>query len=63
MSRVSCRALALAAACLAGLLRPVHSQTPAAANPPPGALPPGVPESIIFDPQRAPLIVVRVSAH
>ncbi|MDQ2800774.1 MAG: TonB-dependent receptor, partial [Armatimonadota bacterium] len=58
MPRISCRALALAAACLAGL-PPAQAQTPAAA---PTALS-GVPNSNIFDPNQAPIIIIRIGAH
>ena len=57
MSRLPCRALALAAACLAALTSAATAQTP------PTAVPPGVPNSNIFDPNRAPIIVVHIGAH
>ena len=58
MSRLSCRALALAAACLAGLAQ-ARAQTP----PPAPAVTTGIPNAEIFDPNRAPLIVIRVGAR
>ena len=57
MSRLSCRALALAAACWATLPGVALAQTPTA------AAPPGVPNSAIFDPNRAPIIVIRIGVH
>lgn len=51
MSRLSRRALALAATCLVVWPRLTQAQTP-----------PVVPNSNIFDPQRAPLIVIRIGA-
>lgn len=59
MSRLSCRALALAAACLVALPCAAAAQTPPAAT----AVPANVPNSNIFDPNRAPLIVIRIGAH
>jgi len=59
MPGLSCRALALAAACLAGLPGAAHSQTPSAAN----VVPPGTPNSNIFDPNTAPIVVIRIGAH
>lgn len=59
MSRLPCRALALAAACLATGPRAASAQTPPATT----AVPAGVPNSNIFDPNRAPIIVIRVGAH
>ena len=59
MSRLPCRALALAAACLAALTSPATAQTP----PVPSAVPPGTPNSNIFDPNRAPVIVIHIGAH
>lgn len=57
MSRLTCRALALVAACLATLPRAALAQAPAA------PMPPSVPNSNIFDPNRAPIIVIRIGAH
>jgi len=54
MSRFSRRALALAAACLAGLPHLAQAQTP---------VPASVPNSTIFDPQNAPIIVIRIGVH
>ena len=59
MSRLSCRALALAAACLAALSGTTSAQTPLAAS----ALPAAVPNSSIFDPDRAPIIVIHIGTH
>ena len=59
MSRLSCRALALAAACLAALPGTTSAQTPLAAS----ALPAAVPNSSIFDPDRAPIIVIHIGTH
>ena len=59
MSRLPCRALALAAACLAALPGTTSAQTPLAASAPPAA----VPNSSIFDPNRAPVIVIRIGTH
>jgi hypothetical protein len=59
MSRISCRALALAAACLAAMPGAVSAQPLQPAN----AVPPGVPNSNIFDPSHAPIIVIRIGAH
>ena len=59
MSRLSCRALALAAACLAALSGTTSAQTPLAAS----ALPAAVPNSSIFDPNRAPIIVIHIGTH
>ena len=59
MSRLPCRALALAAACLAVLPGTTSAQTPLAASAPPAA----VPNSSIFDPNRAPVIVIRIGTH
>ena len=59
MSRLSCRALALAAACLAALPGTTSAQTPLAAS----ALPAAVPNSSIFDPNRAPIIVIHIGTH
>lgn len=58
MSRLSRRAFALAAACLVvpGI---ASAQTLPAAN----SLPPNVPNSNIFDPNQAPIIVIRIGAH
>ena len=55
MSRISRRALALAAACWAGLPLGAHAQPPSAINNPfNGVVPPGVPNSNIFDPENGP---------
>jgi len=59
MPRLSRRALALAAITLAGLPRAAHSQTASEAN----TVPPSVPNSNIFDPKTAPLIVVHIELH
>ena len=59
MSRLIGRALALAAACLATLPRIASAQTLPAAN----SLPPNVPNSAIFDPNRAPIIVIHIGVH
>ena len=59
MSRLSCRALALAAACLAALPGTTSAQTPLAAS----ALPAAVPNSSIFDPDRAQIIVIHIGTH
>ena len=56
MSRQKCSALALAAACLAGLPIAVHSQSPP-------ILPVSMPIGNIFDPKTAPIIVIHVGAH
>jgi len=56
MSRLKCSALALAAACLAGLPNAVHSQSPP-------ILPVSVLSGNIFDPKTAPIIVIHVGAH
>ena len=59
MSRLPRRALALAAACLAASTSAATAQTP----PAPNAVPVGVPNSNIFDPNRAPIIVIHIGAH
>ena len=58
MSRLPCHALALAAY-LVALPNAALAQTPQAAT----AAPPGVPNSNIFDPSRAPVIIIRIGAH
>ena len=56
MPRLSCRALIIAAACLAALPRVADAQTA------PPVLP-SVPNSNIFDPIHAPLIILRIGLH
>ena len=58
MPRQKRATLALAAACLAGLPGAVLSQTATAP-----ALPASVPNSNIFDPNTAPIIVIHIGAH
>ncbi|MBV9848661.1 MAG: TonB-dependent receptor plug domain-containing protein [Armatimonadetes bacterium] len=55
MPRLRRRALALAAASLAAAPLPTSAQTP--------AVPPGTPNSNIFDPTRAPEIVIRIGVR
>jgi hypothetical protein len=59
MSRLIGRTLALAAACLATLPRIASAQALPASN----SLPLNVSNSAIFDPNRAPIIVIHIGAH
>ena len=60
MSRLSFRALALATACLASpALAAPATPVPLVAV----AMPAGVPDSNIFDPNHAPIIVIHIGAH
>ena len=63
MSRLPRRALALVAACLAVSPNAATAQTPPAPNAAPNALLPAVLNSNIFDPSRAPIIVIHIGAH
>ena len=63
MSRLPRRALALVAACLAASPNAATAQTPPAPNAALNAALLAIPTSNIFDPSRAPIIVIRIGAH